>query len=137
MSARTLILDTHTWIWWVQQESCLPVALKETIENHDGSVAISSATLYETIVLVRKGRLRVNTETEEWLHRATDGAGIDVIPMDAEIAREAGKLSFHHGDPIDRLIIATAICRNALLASLDSQFPRYEGLEGRLLSGRH
>lgn len=131
-----LLLDTHAWIWWAEQEPRLPRILKETIENHEGVVAISSATIYETITLVRKQRIKLNYETGDWLHRATYGAGIEVIPLDAAIARMAGLLPFHHGDPLDRLIIATAICHDGQLASLDSQFPHYEELTGRLISGK-
>jgi PIN domain nuclease of toxin-antitoxin system len=135
-ASAVLLLDTHVWIWWVEQDRRLRQALRDMIEGHEGIVAVSSATIYETIILVRKNRIVLNREPDDWLEHATHGANVEVMPLDAAIAWQAGNLPFHHRDPIDRLIIASAICRDALLASVDSQFPHYEALAGRLISGK-
>lgn len=131
-----LLLDTHVWIWWVEQDRRLPMALKDKIEEHEGILAVSAATIYETITLARKNRVTLNRATDDWIERATRGADIEIIPLDASIAKQAGNLPFHHGDPMDRLVIATAVCQNTLLASMDSQFPHYEALAGRLISNQ-
>ncbi|MBF0143012.1 MAG: type II toxin-antitoxin system VapC family toxin [Magnetococcales bacterium] len=131
-----LLLDTHVWIWWAEQDRRLPRALKEKMEEHKGILAVSSATIYETLTLARRNRITLNRATDDWIERAIYGADIEIIPLDGEIARQAGNLPFHHGDPIDRLIIATAICQKALLASMDSQFPHYEALAGRLITNK-
>jgi PIN domain nuclease of toxin-antitoxin system len=54
--------------------------------------------------------------------------------MDDKISIRAVNLSPIHKDPFDRLIIATALCHQARLASVDSLFPKYPELEGILLS---
>ena len=131
-----LLLDTHVWIWWAEQDRRLPRALKEKMEEHEGILAVSSATIDETLTLARRNRITLNRATDVWIERATHGADIEIIPLDGAIAKQAGNLPFHHGDPIDRLIIATAICQKALLASMDSQFPHYEALAGRLISSQ-
>ncbi|MBF0185781.1 MAG: type II toxin-antitoxin system VapC family toxin [Magnetococcales bacterium] len=135
-SSSILLLDTHIWIWWVEQDQRLPMVLKNKVSEHEGVLAISAATIYETITLVRKNRIALNRSTDDWIDRATRWADIEVIPLDASIALQAGNLPFHHSDPIDRLIIASAVCQNALLISMDGQFPLYEALVGRLISNK-
>ncbi|MBF0179129.1 MAG: type II toxin-antitoxin system VapC family toxin [Magnetococcales bacterium] len=136
MSSGILLLDTHIWIWWVEQDPRLPTALQEKLDEHEGVLAVSAVTIYELITLVRKNRIALNQPADAWIERATRGADIEIIPLDGSIAEQAGNLPFHHGDPMDRLIMATAICRNTLLASMDSQFPHYEALAGRLISDK-
>ena len=130
-----LLLDTHVWIWWADQDRRLPQALKRMIRDHDGTVAVSAASVYETIILARRGRIELDRDVDDWIERASCGADIAILPLDAAIAHDAAHLPWHHGDPIDRLIIASAIHHDALLASVDSKFPAYEALGGRLISG--
>ncbi|MBF0160135.1 MAG: type II toxin-antitoxin system VapC family toxin, partial [Magnetococcales bacterium] len=110
--------------------------LRNRIDEHEGVLAVSAATIYETITLARKNRITLNRATDDWIERATRGADIEIIPLDASIAWQAGNLPFHHGDPIDRLIIASVVCQNSLLASMDSQFRHYEALVGRLITNQ-
>lgn len=131
-----LILDTHIWIWWVKQDSQLPAAIEKQLLENPAPPAVSSASVYEAILQIRRGRVAIDLPLEEWLHSATVESGITVLTVNAEIAARAATLPLHHGDPLDRFIIASAIHHNALLASVDSQFPRYEALAGRLISGK-
>ncbi|EAW33944.1 PIN domain-containing protein [Lyngbya sp. PCC 8106] len=55
--------------------------------------------------------------------------------IDRDIAIKASQLPEHHRDPADRIIIATALIYDASLVSLDSMFPQYAELKGRLLPG--
>jgi PIN domain nuclease of toxin-antitoxin system len=132
----TLLLDTHVWIWWAEQDNRLPHALRDLIQDYAGAVAVSAASVYELAILAQRKRLTLNRETDDWIERATDGAGIEVLPIDAAIAQQAGNLPLHHCDPLDRLIIATAFRRQAKLASVDSQFPSYDVLKGLLITGK-
>ena len=75
----------------------------------------------------------MNRDIGDWIERATRGAEVGVLPLDANIAQQAGNLPLHHSEPLDRLIIASAILHDAQLASADSKFPAYEELSGRLL----
>ena len=134
--ADTLLLDTHIWIEWVQQGPRLPVPLKDVIEGHEGPVAVSAVSIYETLTLAKRQRITLNREVEDWVERATTAAGVEVLPVDDWIARQAGHLPPIHGDPMDRLIIATAIVHQAWLVSFDAKFPRYEVLGDRVLNGK-
>ncbi|MEQ1635816.1 MAG: hypothetical protein ABL903_03930 [Methylococcales bacterium] len=73
---------------------------------------------------------------DEWLHTATVEAGIKVFDTSYEIACQAAMLPLHHGDPMDRIIIAATLCHSAFLASVDSKFSAYEMLQGKLITGK-
>lgn len=46
-----LILDTHIWIWWVEQDKRLPEHVRELIEDSNQQVAVSAASVYELTLL--------------------------------------------------------------------------------------
>ncbi|MEO5346132.1 MAG: type II toxin-antitoxin system VapC family toxin [Magnetococcus sp. YQC-9] len=120
-----MLLDTHIWIWWLNQDARLPISIRRRIELGSESLCISSVSVYETLLLIRRGRLRIDMPEEEWLRQATVNADIRVLSVSAAIAERAALLPLLHGDPLDRLIIATALHHPALLVSLDGQFQHY------------
>lgn len=136
MNDSSLILDTHVWIWWVKQDQELNEAIATQLSEGAAPLAISSASIYEAVRLIERGRVAIDLPWSEWLHAATVESDIAVISVSAEIASRAAALPMHHGDPLDRFIIATALCLDALLASVDHEFPQYEELTGRLITGK-
>lgn len=128
----SLVLDTHIWIWWIEQNSRLPNYLKAIIENSETTVAISAVSIYELLRAVARDRLQLNVSPDEWLEKATHGVDLTVLPVTFDIATIAARLPAIHGDPLDRLIIATALCHQSQLASLDGNFAKYPELQGLL-----
>lgn len=131
-----LILDTHIWFWWVTDDPKLPKQISQLIEVDNQPISIASASIYELVLLIQKQRIVIDLPLNEWLNAATVEADINVLDMSYDIAREAAMLPLHHGDPLDRVIIASALHHNALLASVDSQFPSFEKLQGKLINGK-
>lgn len=131
-----LILDTHIWIWWVKQDRQLSPAIARRLEETQAGLAISSISIYEAVLQIRRGRLEIDLPLQKWLHAATVETGVEILALNAEIAAKAAALPLHHGDPLDRMIIATALHHDAEIVSADSQFPRYEALAGRLISNQ-
>jgi PIN domain nuclease of toxin-antitoxin system len=128
-----MILDTHVWIWWLGQNGKLPQPMRKRIEAAS-SVAVSAASVYEVALAVARNRLTLTLAMDDWLRDATEGADIAVAAIDSAIAKRAAQLPQVHGDPLDRIIIATALVRNARLLSLDGKFGGYEALQGVLMS---
>lgn len=129
-----LLLDTHIWIRWQNpQPSSMALSdrLIELIETAD-TVAISAISCWELGQLVKRQRVQISLPLDEWVKVAV--ADIQVLPIERQIALKAAQLPEHHRDPADRIIIATALIYNASLISLDSIFPNYAELKGRLVS---
>jgi PIN domain nuclease of toxin-antitoxin system len=127
------LLDTHVWIRLVNGDPTLnlPAFLSGIRQREDGGqLLLAAISLWETAMLVSKGRLSLTLPVRDWLERATRLPGLSVIQLDAEIAADSCFLpgSFH-GDPADRLITATARCRDAILVTFDQALLDY-GMEG-------
>jgi PIN domain nuclease of toxin-antitoxin system len=70
------------------------------------------------------------TSIDEWMADVRQLPELDLLPITAEIAAHAGSLSEPvHGDPIDRLIIATALAAKAKLITADKQIRALELVE--------
>lgn len=80
-----------------------------------------------------KQRIKLPLPVEQWLKEATTASGVDVLPITCDISYLAGTLPTHHKDPADRIIIATALCHNLKLMSLDSIFPAYQEIAKQLI----
>lgn len=128
-----IILDTHIWVnWIIQGESGLTKPIMNAI-NSPASIAVYAISCFEVALLVKQGKLQLPLSTEEWLSEALEPSGIHCLPVTCEITKLSVALQNHHKDPADRIIIATAIAHDAQLASLDSLFPEYSELAGRLI----
>lgn len=128
-----IVLDTHIWYWWINLEhDRLPVGMISTIENAP-RVGIASVSCFELALAHRRGRLELPLAPSEWFARALEGSDVEVLPLSPEIALRAVGLTDVHRDPFDRIIIATALGRDAKLASVDGHFSSYPELAGHLI----
>ncbi len=128
-----IVLDTHIWVNWIVNGN---PALSEPVINAmtaDSSWAISAISCFEVSFLVKRGKLKLPLPVDEWLREALENSGIESLPVTCEIMHKAAMLSDIHRDPADRIIIATALACDAKLASIDSLFPDYPELKGRLV----
>ncbi|SJM91556.1 PilT-like protein (fragment) [Crenothrix polyspora] len=103
-----LLLDTHIWLWWVNQDhqfSAKHVALIGGAKN----VFVSSVSCWELVMLHQRQRIELPGHLEDWFRVALVDANIVCLPVTEAIAIKSASLNFHHRDPADRFIIATAL----------------------------
>ncbi|AUB80985.1 type II toxin-antitoxin system VapC family toxin [Candidatus Thiodictyon syntrophicum] len=128
-----VVLDTHIWLWWINREQArLKPAWTARIDSAE-QVGVSAISCFEVAWLNHHGRIELPGPLHDWFEKALDGSGIALLPITPEIARVAVELPEHHRDPQDRLIIATAIARDAMLISVDEKFLLYSELAGHLM----
>lgn len=129
-----IILDTHIWVNWILLgEASLPQAVLNAMDIQT-SMAVSAISCFEISLLVKQGKLELPLAVDEWISEALSGSGVECLPVSCEIAQQSVALSNVHKDPADRIIIATAIAHDALLASVDSVFSSYPEIVGRLVA---
>jgi len=122
------VLDTHAWVWFLQASPKLGRRAKSAIERalgHDG-IVISAMTPWEIALLAASGRLPFSRDVGDWLHEHIAIPGTRLQPLSIEIAVESTRLPGPlHGDPADRLIVATARCLELPLLTADSRLLAY------------
>ena len=104
-----ILIDTHVLIWSRSGDSRLGRRARGELERAAarGDLAVSAISFHEAAMLREKGRVTL-PDVASW-RDALLREGLAEIPVDGAIAARAGELRGLHGDPIDRLILATAI----------------------------
>ena len=123
-----LILDTHVFLWLMNGENELSSEAREIIEASiiDGSIAISAISLWEISMLHTRERIFLNQPCLAWIKRSLEAPGITLYPLTPEITVESTSLpGGFHGDPADRIIVATARVLGLPLLTRDQKILDY------------
>jgi PIN domain nuclease of toxin-antitoxin system len=129
-----ILLDTHAWLWYVNGNTDqYPENWTQRIATA-ALVGISPVSCYEIALAEKRGRIKLNYPAAEWFSAALDAAGVELLPLTPAIAMRAVNLTPAHRDPFDRIIIATALEQDALIATVDGVFTHYPELNGRILT---
>ena len=102
-----VLLDTHAVLWAAEGDARLGASAAEMLRTlKAGEAAISDITLVEIAMLTKKGRIRLSVSTVEYLRGIQRNyPPLVIVP---EIAAQAMDLELPHGDPFDRIIVASA-----------------------------
>jgi PIN domain nuclease of toxin-antitoxin system len=129
LASAPLLLDTHYWIWLqfgVRERLTPPVQKAIDEAAAIGSLLLSVISVWELGLLEAKGRIQLYAPCEQWVRDALAMPGLTVAPLTPEIALASTRLPEpFHGDPADRIIVATARAMGARLATRDSKILEY------------
>jgi len=123
-----VLLDTHALVWLVVGDGQLRLAVRQRIETaaQAQQLWVSAITPWEIGMLVAKGRLVLDRDVMDWLQAALSLPGIRVAPLEPALAVASTRLPGElHGDPADRLIVATARHLGATLVTADAALLAY------------
>lgn len=107
------VLDTHVWVW-----SAAGDARAEKLREFSGSAMVSAISLWEVSMLAMKGRLRLLPDEESWFSSNLEPP-VSLAPLTAEVSMASCRLPDFHGDPADRMIVATAMVLGIPLITAD------------------
>lgn len=123
-----LLLDTHTFLWFVAGSTELSAVAKKAIENPQNENYVSIASLWEISIKTATGKLDINGSYETVIDDVVRN-GILILPIDFQHTVQQNQLPFYHRDPFDRIIVSQAIVENMDVVSKDAAFDDY--LQGR------
>ena len=129
-----LLLDTHILIWLMEGNTRLPVGVRKRIATAalSDEVLISAITPWEIALLVAKKKIYLLRDVQDWINAALALPGIRLEPLSPEIAVASTRLPWEmHGDPADRILVATARHLGATLITADELILRF-GDQGNL-----
>lgn len=124
-----VLLDTHALVWLLQGSDRLgPLARAAVAAATAGQagVRVAAISIWEIGMLVAKGRLTLDRDVGEWVQQALSLPGIGLVGLEPDIAVAASRLPGEmHGDPADRLIVASARRLGAVLVTDDRLILEY------------
>lgn len=124
------LLDTHIWIWLINGDpkAGSPAFLKLIRQevNRLSRIRVSVISVWEVGMLEQKRRIILPFSVLEWVQKALRAPGISLASLTPEIAIESTRLlGEFHGDPADRILVATAKSLGATLVTQDSNILSY------------
>ena len=119
-----LLLDTHVWIWSLLEPQKLSRLARKELEDLKNQLWLSPISIWETIVLHRKGRIDLGPDPYVWIETALNKAPIREAPLNISVAVLSEKLALRWKDPADLFIAATAVVYDLVIISRDSHFQR-------------
>lgn len=118
---RRLLLDTHTFLWWLQNNPRLGSRARELISETSNEIYVSAASLWEISIKKSLGKL----QAPDGLDSAVGDEGFAALPISLFHAERAGALAPLHRDPFDRMLVAQSQAEGLEILSADSELARY------------
>ncbi len=117
-----LLLDTHAFLWAIDDNPKLSRKARAAIVNGNNMVFVSAATAWE--IFIKKGIGKLNVPQGDYLeelklHRFTP------LNITTEHALVIDSLPHHHKDPFDRMLVAQAKVENLTLVTHDPKLKAY------------
>jgi PIN domain nuclease of toxin-antitoxin system len=115
-----IVLDTHVWLWWLAQPDRLSSTAREAIDAAD-RIGICTLSAWEIAMLALRGRIALDRDIRIWVRQALAAPRVEPLPPTADVAVAAALLAPESfpGDPVDRIVYATAHAARARLVTRD------------------
>ena len=120
-----ILLDTHTFLWYLEDSKQLSSKAAEIIEDRSNSLCLSIASLWEISIKLGLGKLSLQNSFSE-LEEVLQQLKIEVLPITFSDTECYLNLPLHHRDPFDRILVAQAINHSLVLISRDVAFDAYD-----------
>jgi PIN domain nuclease of toxin-antitoxin system len=119
------LLDTHTFLWWVDDDRRLSTPARRLITDGSNEVYFSAASAWEITIKAALGRLTMSGDLEEFITEQLTVNQFLPLPIHLHHAFGIYSLPPHHKDPFDRLLVAQALAEELTLVSADPQLAKY------------
>jgi PIN domain nuclease of toxin-antitoxin system len=120
-----LLLDTHTFLWWVAASDELPRKARSAVGSARNECFLSVASGWEIAIKVSLGKLRIDGALDRFLPEQLAANGFRALAIDLKHTARVASLPFHHRDPFDRLLVAQALEEDLAIVTADPIFGKY------------
>ncbi len=115
------LLDTHIWIWALQNPGKLSTQVKRQLAKDSNELYLSPVSIWEARLLEKGKRIRIRGEFFEWLEKALVSAPLREAPFNFAVASAAAGIELPQADPGDIFLAATALTMDLTLITSDTQ----------------
>jgi PIN domain nuclease of toxin-antitoxin system len=120
-----LLLDTHAFLWFCQDDPALSASAKAAIEDPTNRKIVSVASCWEIAIKAGLGKLHLGEPAGTYIPAALAQTGFELLPISLSHATGVESLPLHHRDPFDRLLVAQAIADGVEIVSGDAALDLY------------
>ena len=120
------LLDTHTAVWEFIDSPELSAKVKSAIDDSGNELFVSIVSAWE--IAIKRSLDRDKTtlcSVAEFLDEIV-ASGFELLPLEPHHICLIETLPYHHRDPFDRLLIATAMAEGMTFLSADENVPKYD-----------
>lgn len=121
-----ILLDTHTFLWFVMDSPKISKRAASLIESTDNEVYLSVASVWEMAIKISIGKLRIDERFEDFIMPELENNKFSLLNIEVQHLAKVVNLPFHHRDPFDRLLAAQSLMMNMPILSRDTAFDYYE-----------
>jgi len=119
----SILLDTHAFIWLVEDDANLPGSLRDLIENTN-NVFVSIASFWEISIKIQIGKLTLQSDFND-IESSFESTRFKLLPISLKDTIQVSNLPLYHRDPFDRILVAQAINHSLAIISRDMAFDAY------------
>jgi len=120
-----LLLDTHVFLWWVEDAPELSAKARKGLADPAHEVFLSLASCWEMAIKLSLGKLKVARPLERLIPDQLAANGFRQLSIEFRHVVRVAQLPFHHRDPFDRLLVAQALEEGVTVVSADPVFRMY------------
>ena len=120
-----LLLDTHTFVWYVTNNQKLSSTARQLINEGNNEVLLSIVSIWEMAIKHSIGKLSFELPFEIFISQQLAVNNFDLLNIKISYLNVVANLPLHHRDPFDRLIIAQAMVEQIPVVGTDEIFDSY------------
>lgn len=126
MGGVNILLDSHAFLWWLDDDKRLSRRARSIIADAENRVYVSAASVWEIAIKVALGKLADRDGAVPRLPSILVERGMLALPILPSHAVEAARLPLEHRDPFDRMLVAQGRLEHLVVATNDPLFKRYD-----------
>ena len=120
-----ILLDTFPFAWLTSEPYRLTQVASEALSDTANQLFLSDASALELSLMYADGSLEMPQTPRLWMEKQRKLWNLQTLPIDREVCYRLSELPHHHGDPVDRLLVATALIEDLTILTSDDQIRKY------------
>jgi PIN domain nuclease of toxin-antitoxin system len=123
-----LLLDTHTFLWFISRNARLPIKMRDAIRDPANQAYLSVVSFWEIIIKYQLGKLPLPQAPETYIPQQRLLHQIIDLSLHEDSVKQLVKLAPAHRDPFDRMLVCQALEYGLTLATVDPIFHQYPAI---------
>jgi PIN domain nuclease of toxin-antitoxin system len=102
-----LLVDTHIWVWSILEPDRPSRAVIRELSQPTNEFWLSPISIWEVVLLHRKGRIKVGADVSSWVAHAVSVAPVKEAPVTSEVALALVRVKLPCDDPAHQFLFAS------------------------------